>query len=51
MFISYLGVIITFLSLAGMAEAVTGNGNYNAAVVWFIIGFILALTGFIKKRG
>jgi hypothetical protein len=51
MLISYLGTIICFLSLAGMAEAITGNGSYDAAVVWFVIGFILSLTGLIKKRG
>lgn len=43
----YLGVIITFLALAGMAEAITGNGSYTAGVIWFIIGMILSLTGYI----
>lgn len=44
----YLGVITTFLALAGMAEAVTGRGSYGAAVVWFVIGFIMVLLGYVK---
>lgn len=44
----YLGVITTFLALAGMADAVTGHGSYGASVVWFIIGFIMVLLGYAK---
>ena len=44
----YLGVITTFLSLAGMAEAATGRGSYGAAVIWLIIGLIMVLTGYAK---
>ena len=44
----YLGVIITFLSLAGMAEAATGRGSYGAAVIWMVIGLAMVLTGYVK---
>lgn len=44
----YLGVITTFLALAGMAEAVTGHGSYTGAVVWLVIGIAMVLTGYIK---
>lgn len=44
----YLGVVTTFLAIAGMAEAITGRGNYGAAVIWLIIGLIMALTGYVK---
>lgn len=44
----YLGVITTILSLAGMAEAATGHGSYEASVVWLVIGLVMVLTGYAK---
>ena len=45
----YLGVIITFLSLAGLAESFTGHGSTLGALVWFVIGFGMVLTGYVKR--
>lgn len=44
----YLGVITTFLAMAGMAEAVTGHGSYGAAVIWLVIGLVMVLMGYAK---
>lgn len=42
------GVIVSFLSLAGIAESFTGHGNTLAAAIWLAIGFGMVLTGYIK---
>lgn len=46
--IYYLGVVITFLSLAGLAESFTGHGSAEGAIIFFIIGFAMVLQGYIK---
>ena len=43
-----LGVVISFLSMCGLAEAITGNGSQMASIVWFAIGLIMCLIGYIK---
>ena len=43
-----LGVIITFLSLAGLSESFTGHGSTFWAIVWFVIGFAMVLQGYVK---
>lgn len=45
----YIGVIFTFLSLAGLAESFTGHGSTFLSIVWFVIGFSMVLTGYVKK--
>ncbi len=44
----YLGVIVTFLSLAGLAESFTGNGSMFWSIAWFVAGISMVLTGYIK---
>lgn len=46
--IYYLGVIITFLSLAGISESFTGHGSTFWGIIWFIIGLTMVLQGYIK---
>ena len=46
--IYYLGVIITFLSLAGLAESFTGHGSSEGALIFFVVGFAMVLQGYIK---
>lgn len=43
-----LGVVITFLSWAGLAESFTGHGSSEAALIFLIIGFAMVLQGYIK---
>lgn len=43
-----IGVIISFLALAGVAEAITGRGDYSISIGILIVGFILCLTGYAK---
>ena len=46
--IYYLGVIITFLSWAGLAESFTGHGSTEGALVFLIIGLAMVLQGYIR---
>lgn len=41
-----IGVILTLLGLAGMAEAVTGQGLFFVAEVIFSVGFACILFGY-----
>lgn len=41
-----IGGIMAVLGAAGMAEAVTGHGSYEVAVIVFVIGFVLCLWGY-----
>lgn len=43
-----LGVIITLLGLAGIAEAITGRGSILVSVAVFGIGFGMILKGYMK---
>lgn len=42
------GVVICFLSAAGFAEAITGEGSQMASIVWLAIGLIMCLVGYVK---
>lgn len=46
--IYYGGVIITFLSIAGLGESFTGHGSTFWAIAWLIIGIAMVLQGYIK---
>ena len=41
-----IGVIIAFLGVSGVAEAITGRGSGEISTALFIIGFICALYGY-----
>lgn len=43
-----IGVCISFLALAGVAEAITGRGDQNISIALLIVGFLLCLFGYIK---
>lgn len=43
-----IGVVISFLALAGVAEAITGHGDSNISIGLFIVGFVLCLVGYVK---
>lgn len=43
-----VGVIISFLAICGFTEALTGDGSQMASIVWFAIGLILCLIGYVK---
>ena len=42
------GVIVTFLGLAGISEAITGRGSIMVAAVIFSVGFGMVLVGYTK---
>lgn len=46
--IYYLGVVVTFLGVAGIAEAITGHGSVMASAVIMSAGIGMVLTGYIK---
>lgn len=41
------GVIISFLGISGIAEAITGNGSKMASVAFLSVGIIMCLFGYI----
>ena len=43
-----IGVITSFLSLAGLAEAITGRGDTTISAILFGIGIVFCLTEYIK---
>ena len=43
-----IGVVISFLSLAGVAEAITGRGDYTISSILLAVGFIMCLAGYTK---
>lgn len=43
-----IGVVISFLALAGVAEAITGRGDYAISIMILIVGFVMCLTGYTK---
>lgn len=43
-----IGVVISFLSLAGVAEAITGRGDYTISSILLAVGLVMCLTGYIK---
>lgn len=42
------GVVISFMALAGVAEAMTGRGDKNISTILLIVGLILCLFGYVK---
>ena len=46
--IYYIGVVVTALSWAGIAESFTGHGSTECALVFLIIGLAMVLQGYIK---
>lgn len=42
------GVVISFLALAGVAEAITGRGDQNISIALLIVGILLCLFGYVK---
>ena len=42
------GVVISFLAIAGVAEAITGRGDQNISIAFLIVGFLLCLFGYVK---
>ena len=43
-----VGVVISFLSIAGVAEAITGRGDYTISSILFGFGVALCLAGYMK---
>lgn len=43
-----IGVVFSFLALAGVAEAITGRGDYTISIMILIVGFVMCLTGYTK---
>ena len=43
-----LGVITAFFGISGIAEAVTGHGSGTISAVFFTIGLIMCLVGYVK---
>lgn len=43
-----LGVIIAFLGISGIAEAVTGHGSGTVSALFLAAGFVMCLTGYMK---
>ena len=42
------GVIVAFLGISGIAESVTGHGSGTASTLFFVIGLIMCLAGYVK---
>lgn len=42
------GVIIAFLGLSGIAEAITGHGDGVVSAAFFATGLIMCLVGYVK---
>jgi len=47
-FVYKIGVITSFLALAGFAEAITGRGDTTISGILFGIGIVCCLTDYIK---
>lgn len=43
-----IGVVISFLALAGVAEAITGRGDYIISTAILGVGIIMCLAGYVK---
>jgi hypothetical protein len=43
-----IGVIVAFLGVSGIAEAITGQGSGMASAAWFAAGVVLCLFGYVK---
>ena len=47
-FVYKIGVITSFLALAGIAESITGRGDTTISGILFGIGIVCCLTDYIK---
>ena len=45
-----IGVIITFLGLAGISESFTGHGSTFAGLIWLSIGLLMILFSYTKTE-
>ena len=45
-----IGVVISFLALAGVAEAITGRGDYTISSILLAVGFAMCLTGYRHEQ-
>lgn len=45
-----IGVIISFLALAGVAESITGRGDYSISIGLLIVGFVMCLMGYRHEQ-
>lgn len=43
-----VGVIVAFLGISGIAEAITGHGSGTASTIFFTVGLIMCLVGYVK---
>lgn len=43
-----VGVVIAFLGLSGIAEAITGQGSGLISTAFFGVGLIMCLVGYVK---
>lgn len=43
-----VGVVISFLAIAGVAEAITGSGDHTISYMLFGLGVVLCLVGYTK---
>lgn len=43
-----IGAVISFLAISGIAEAITGRGDRDISVVLFVVGFLIALMGYVE---
>ena len=42
------GVVVAFLGISGIAEAITGHGSGTASAGFFAAGLIMCLAGYVK---
>ena len=43
-----VGVIVAFLGISGIAEAITGHGSGAVSTMFFAVGLIMCLVGYVK---
>lgn len=43
-----VGVIVAFLGISGIAEAITGHGSGTVSTLFFAVGLIMCLVGYVK---
>lgn len=43
-----VGVIISFLGLSGLAEAITTRGSREISILFFVVGLVMCLVGYTK---
>ena len=42
------GVVLSFLAISGIAEAVTGHGSMGISITLFVVGIVLCLAEYIR---